>query len=169
MSPRRLILLLIAALVVGCTPAASPSPSVSLRPVTLLLGFRPDVQFAPFYLAQQAGYFAEAGLEVTIEFKDPADLMRLVADGQAEFGVARSAASLPYTMTMICFGVGSIIMGRLSDRFGILGPAVGGALGVPWVHAPRRKETARIQRSVRMPMFDATPVIRRVRGVERSQ
>lgn len=88
MSPRRLILPLIAALLVGCTPAASPSPSVSLRSVTLLLGFRPDVQFAPFYLAQQKGYYAQFGLDVTIEYKSGADLVRLVADGQAEFGVA---------------------------------------------------------------------------------
>src|SRR6185436_1985983 len=51
----------------------------------------------------------------------------------------------------------------------VAGGAVGGALGVPWVHAPTRKETARIQRSVRMPMFDGTPVARRVRGAERSQ
>jgi MFS family permease len=47
---------------------------------------------------------------------------------QAEFGVARSAASLPYTMTMICFGFGGILMGRLSDRVGILFPVVGGAI-----------------------------------------
>src|SRR5215471_8032095 len=49
---------------------------------------------------------------------------------QTEFGVARSAASLPYTMTMICFGFGGILMGRLSDRFGIMVPAVGGALSL---------------------------------------
>jgi MFS family permease len=47
---------------------------------------------------------------------------------QAEFGVARSAASLPYTMTMICFGFGSILMGRLSDRLGIFIPIVAGAV-----------------------------------------
>jgi MFS family permease len=47
---------------------------------------------------------------------------------QAEFGVARSAAALPYTMTMICFGFGSILMGRLSDRFGIIIPVAGGAV-----------------------------------------
>src|SRR5512132_1312640 len=47
---------------------------------------------------------------------------------QAEFGVARSAASLPYTMTMICFGFGGIFMGRLSDRFGIVVPVVAGAV-----------------------------------------
>jgi MFS family permease len=47
---------------------------------------------------------------------------------QAEFGVARSAAALPYTATMICFGFGGILMGRLSDRFGIFVPVAGGAL-----------------------------------------
>jgi len=47
---------------------------------------------------------------------------------QAEFGVARSAASLPYTMTMICFGLGGIAMGRLSDRFGIFFPVTVGAI-----------------------------------------
>jgi NitT/TauT family transport system substrate-binding protein len=59
-----------------------------LKPVTLLLGFQPDVQFSPFYLAQQAGYYADIGLDVTIKYKSDADLVRLVADGQAEFGVA---------------------------------------------------------------------------------
>ncbi len=56
---------------------------------------------------------------------------------QAEFGVARSAASLPYTMTMIGFGLGGVLMGRLSDRFGIVLPVVGGAisLGVGYVAA----------------------------------
>ena len=47
---------------------------------------------------------------------------------QAEFGVTRSAAALPYTLTMICFGLGGILMGRLSDRVGIFAPAAGGAI-----------------------------------------
>jgi NitT/TauT family transport system substrate-binding protein len=88
MSPRRLLIPLIAVLLIGCQPAATASPSVPLRHVTLLLGFQPDVQFAPFYLAQQAGYYADSGLDVAIEYKGGADLVRLVADGQAEFGVA---------------------------------------------------------------------------------
>jgi MFS family permease len=46
---------------------------------------------------------------------------------QAEFGVARAAASLAYTMTMIGFGFGGILMGRFSDRVGIFFPVAGGA------------------------------------------
>jgi MFS family permease len=38
---------------------------------------------------------------------------------QAEFGVDRAAASLPYTLTMLGFAAGGVVTGRLSDRFGI--------------------------------------------------
>jgi len=56
---------------------------------------------------------------------------------QAEFGVARSDASLPYTLTMIGFGLGGILMGRLADRFGVMVPAlIGGAsLGIGFIVA----------------------------------
>jgi len=47
---------------------------------------------------------------------------------QAEFGVARAEASLPFTLAMLGFALGGVIMGRLFDLAGILGPlAVGGA------------------------------------------
>ena len=38
---------------------------------------------------------------------------------QAEFGVDRANASLPYTLMMICLGVGGMWTGKLADRFGI--------------------------------------------------
>jgi NitT/TauT family transport system substrate-binding protein len=95
MRPLRLLLAIaVLPLVAACecgpfaacaAPAESEPP---LRPVTLLLGFRPDVQFAPFYVAQQEGFYADAGLEVTIEHRQAPDVQRLVADGEAEFGVA---------------------------------------------------------------------------------
>src|ERR1043166_5951413 len=58
---------------------------------------------------------------------------------QAEFGVARSAAALPYTATMICFGLGGILMGRLSDRFGIFVPVAGGAITLGLGYLPARQ------------------------------
>lgn len=56
---------------------------------------------------------------------------------QAEFGVDRSDASLPYTLTMIGFGLGSILMGRLADRFGVMVPVLFGiaCLGCGFVAA----------------------------------
>jgi len=47
---------------------------------------------------------------------------------QAEFGIARATASLPYTLTMIGFGFGGILMGKLSDRFGVMVPVIVGSL-----------------------------------------
>ncbi len=58
------------------------------RVVRLLLGYRPDVQFAPFYVAQQEGFYADAGLAVEIEHRQAPDVQRLVGSGEAEFGVA---------------------------------------------------------------------------------
>ena len=49
---------------------------------------------------------------------------------QAEFGVARSDASLPYTALLIGFGIGGVIMGRLADRFGVMVPVLVGAAGL---------------------------------------
>ena len=49
---------------------------------------------------------------------------------QADFGADRGSASLPYTLTMIGFGVGGILMGRLSDRFGVIVPVLLGAVGL---------------------------------------
>ncbi|HYF41749.1 MAG TPA: MFS transporter [Ramlibacter sp.] len=49
---------------------------------------------------------------------------------QADFAVDRGAASLPYTLTMIGFGIGGVLMGRLADRFGVLVPVVVGGVGL---------------------------------------
>ncbi len=46
---------------------------------------------------------------------------------QADFGIARGEASLPFTLTMIGFGVGGIMMGRLADKFGVVRPLLIGA------------------------------------------
>jgi MFS family permease len=46
---------------------------------------------------------------------------------QGEFGVGRSEASFPYTLTMVGFAFGGVLMGRLADRFGILLPLALGA------------------------------------------
>jgi MFS family permease len=46
---------------------------------------------------------------------------------QADFGAERGAASLPFTLTMIGFGIGGVIMGKLADRRGIILPVMIGA------------------------------------------
>src|ERR1700731_1165556 len=38
---------------------------------------------------------------------------------QAEFAIARGSAALPFTLAMMGFAFGGVVMGRLSDRHGI--------------------------------------------------
>ena len=49
---------------------------------------------------------------------------------QTEFGVSRADASIPYTLSMLGFGIGGMWMGRWADRFGIARVAALGAVGV---------------------------------------
>jgi len=49
---------------------------------------------------------------------------------QADFGVARADASLPYTLAMLGFAGGGVLMGRLADRFGIAVPLALGTLAL---------------------------------------
>lgn len=41
---------------------------------------------------------------------------------QAEFGVGRGEASLPYTLTMVGFAIGNVVIGRFVDRMGVAIP-----------------------------------------------
>ncbi len=56
---------------------------------------------------------------------------------EAEFGVDRGGASIPYTATMIGFAIGGVTMGRLADRFGIVVPLLIGSvmLGLGYIVA----------------------------------
>ena len=70
---------------------------------------------------------------------------------QAEFAVARGGASLPFTLTTIGFGVGGVLMGRVSDRFGIVVPVLIGrrALGVGYVLASMASSLWAVRSGVR--------------------
>ena len=48
---------------------------------------------------------------------------------QAEFGVSRADASLPYTLMMLGFGLGGLFMGRWADRSGVHMPLLLGGFG----------------------------------------
>ena len=62
--------------------------SSTLREVTIGVGFIPNVQFAPLYVAQHRGYYAEEGLKVKIEYGFENDYVVLAAQGKREFAAA---------------------------------------------------------------------------------
>ncbi|MGE5089670.1 MAG: MFS transporter [Candidatus Levyibacteriota bacterium] len=61
---------------------------------------------------------------------------------QAEFGVARGAASLPYTLTMLGFGVSGILLGRMSDRHGVMLPVALGSTALAVGYAAAASATS---------------------------
>jgi NitT/TauT family transport system substrate-binding protein len=79
----------------SCSGSSSPGPSAPPTPLTVGLGYIGSVQFAPFYLAQQAGYYRDAGLEVTFQNKNDPDLVTLVGQGSIDIGVADGTSVIP--------------------------------------------------------------------------
>jgi len=72
------------------TPVAvSPSSETgSLREVLLGVGYIPNVQFAPLYVAQHKGFFEEQGLSVVMQYGFETDFVALTGQGEREFAVA---------------------------------------------------------------------------------
>jgi len=93
--PLRLIALsLVAGLALGAC-SLTGTPLVQRIPLLVGLGYIQSVQFAPFYLAQQAGYYRDAGLEVTFQNKIETDLIPLVGQGAIDIGVADGTDVIP--------------------------------------------------------------------------
>ncbi len=81
-----MLLVLLLALA-GCAPAATPAPGKPMSDITIAMGYIPNVQFAPFYIAQEKGYFAAEGLTVKFDYGFEADLIKLLATDKLQFVV----------------------------------------------------------------------------------
>jgi NitT/TauT family transport system substrate-binding protein len=102
---RTAALVLAAALVVaGCSGGSTPSTpgggsgasgAPSSTRLVVGLGFIPNVQFAPFYLAQRAGYYREVGLDVEFQNKIDPDLVTLIAQGSVGMGLSDGTSVIP--------------------------------------------------------------------------
>ena len=78
-------------------PVSTAAATTSASPVKLqvALGFVPSVQSAPFYLAQDRGYYAAEGLEVELKYGTIQNLLKLVSDGDVAFAAASGDSLIP--------------------------------------------------------------------------
>jgi NitT/TauT family transport system substrate-binding protein len=68
--------------------ACQKQTGADLKEITLNLTYIPNVQFAPFYVAIDKGYFAEKGLKVTLNYGNEADFVALVGSNNQQFMIA---------------------------------------------------------------------------------
>lgn len=78
------MLLVVAAMQAACAVPASPGAQTAVR---LPMGYIPNVQYAPFYVAVERGYFAQEGIAIEFDYKFETDGVKLVAANQLPFAV----------------------------------------------------------------------------------
>lgn len=130
----------------GATPGTTPASSAAATPtpaapvaLTVGLGYIPSVQFAPFYLADQAGYYRDAGLQVTFENKIDPELVTLVGQGAVDVGIADGTSVIPavsqdipirYVFTLYA-QFPSIVFARKSSGIATAADLRGRRIGIP--------------------------------------
>ncbi len=82
-----LVLMMIAVLLLGAACAPTPDEEDELLELSFALDWTPNTNHSGLYLAQERGYYAEAGLNITFRESDM-NFIEMVANGSAAFGIA---------------------------------------------------------------------------------
>jgi NitT/TauT family transport system substrate-binding protein len=86
---RKIILLMlgVALVISGCSSYKSTNEAGALMQISLPMGYIPNIQFAPFYVAVEKGFFKDAGIEIEFDYKFETDGVALVGAGELPFAV----------------------------------------------------------------------------------
>ncbi len=136
---RTVLLVVIAALMLAaCSGAAAPAGQ-ALTKIRLPMGYIANVQYAPFYIAVDKGYFADEGLDIEFDYRLETDGMKLVGAGELPFAIVSGeqvplarAQGLPVVYVMQWWQKFSVAIASLADK-NIKTPAdlVGKSVGLP--------------------------------------
>jgi NitT/TauT family transport system substrate-binding protein len=83
-----LLMLGLAISLMACTSSQSANEAGELRTIKLPMGYIPNIQYAPFYVAVEKGYFAEEGILIEFDYSFETDGVTLTGAGERPFTVA---------------------------------------------------------------------------------
>ena len=92
MSPHfRKIFILSTLLLFACTNIGGPQMEgetpAALAKIRLPMGYIPNVQYAPFYVADGLGIFKDAGLDIEFDYSPETDGVALVGANELQFAL----------------------------------------------------------------------------------
>ena len=72
----------------SCQITEQQAEEADIISTRLTLGYIPNIQFAPVYVALDKGYFRDAGFDVTLEYGNEDDAVKLIGAGDQTFAIA---------------------------------------------------------------------------------
>ena len=82
------LLLMVSFMLSACQGPDHAQTEEDLIPMRLTMGYIPNIQFAPVYVALEKGYFEDAGFDVILEYGNETDAVALIGAGEQTFAIA---------------------------------------------------------------------------------